>query len=99
MAFLALAEAYGSEVTTSDRYREALIETATVANAAVTATMLNHDLAREVHFGVYDLERRSVGVLGNSSWIPGLQSAPIDDGELTALLLDVSRSGVLSSQG
>ncbi|MCI1747672.1 MAG: hypothetical protein LKI24_05940 [Acidipropionibacterium sp.] len=97
LSALALTEVYGEGVESSAKYREALIEVATVANAAMTATVLDGDLAKPVVFGVYDLVKRSVGVLDRSGWSVGLRSAPSDDAALRSLLLGVARSGALAN--
>lgn len=92
-----LTEAYGEGVESSATYREALIEVATAANAAMTATVLDSDLAKPVVFGVYDVVRRSVGVLDDSGWSLGLRPAPCDAAALRSLLLGVARSGALAN--
>jgi hypothetical protein len=63
-----------------------LISVSIVANAAVTATMLDRGLDRDVAFGVFDLEQRTVGVGSATGWAPGLVDAPTDDTGLASLL-------------
>lgn len=86
MAALALTTVHGASVTESARFRAAVVDTAVVANAAITATVLSHAVDREVAFGVFDLERRTVGVCGSDGWTPGLVNPPADDEALATLL-------------
>jgi carbonic anhydrase len=86
MAALALEDVHGPTVRTDERFRAALISVSIVANAAVTATMLDRGLDREVAFGVFDLEQRTVGVGSATGWAPGLVDAPTDDTGLASLL-------------
>jgi carbonic anhydrase len=86
MAALALEEAHGEVVRTAEEYRTALISVSVLANAAITATVLDHDVDREVVFGVFDLAERTVGINTASGWAPGLVDAPADDGALASLL-------------
>jgi hypothetical protein len=48
--------------------------------------MLDRGLDREVAFGVFDLEQRTVGVGSATGWAPGLVDAPTDDTGLASLL-------------
>ena len=59
-----------------------MIELATVANSAITATVLDHDLSIEVVFGTYDLGAAVIGTAGD----PGFTPAPADDQALAELL-------------
>ncbi len=76
MAQTALAKAHGSSIVEHERYRDAVITVATVANAAVSAMVLRRDLDRDVAYGVYDLETRLIGVVGSE--VSGLRAAPAD---------------------
>lgn len=97
LAAVAAADAFGDDVASNPNYRQALIDLATLANAAVTATILDNDLEREAVFGVYDLGSRSVGVPTEAGWSAGLKAAPRSDAELKALLVGAAQSGVLAA--
>ena len=86
MAALALEAAHGESVRTASAYRDALVDTAVVANAAVTATVLGRSIEPEVAFGVFDLTRRTVGVPGADGFAAGLVDAPTSHDEVAALL-------------
>lgn len=86
MASLALAAAHGPAVATASGYRSALVDTAVVANAAITATVLQRAVGCPVAFGVFDLARRTVGIVSEGAWAPGLADPPADDAALAALL-------------
>src|SRR5205823_11302096 len=67
----ALERVWGPQVSSVPSYRAALIETAVVFNAALTAATLRHDIhpsgARlqvQIVYGTYDLLTRKVGVPG-----------------------------------
>jgi carbonic anhydrase len=78
----ALVDVHGPRATTRSGYRGALIETAVVVNAALTASLIRseagivRDDALGVAFGVYDLVRRSVGVPTERGWRGGLVDPP-----------------------
>ncbi|MFN8205210.1 MAG: carbonic anhydrase [Solirubrobacteraceae bacterium] len=86
MAALALEDAHGQNVRTAEGFRDALISVSVLANAAITATVLDRDLDRDVVFGVFDLEQRTVGIGTAAGWTPGLADAPADDATLRSLL-------------
>lgn len=86
MAALTLAEVHGASVVGAAGYRDALVEIAVVANAAVTAAVLARAIEPDVVFGVFDLEQRTVGVSGPPGWTPGLADPPVDDQALGTLL-------------
>ncbi|UQE74290.1 hypothetical protein MYK68_16405 [Gordonia sp. PP30] len=86
MAALALEAEFGADVSSAGGFRDALIAVSVVANAAITATMLDRDLDRPVVYGVFDLHERTVGVGSRDGWSPGLLAAPADDAALAALL-------------
>lgn len=88
----AALEEHGPSDLSPDEYREALIDVAVAANAALSAQELGSTLGRTVHFGVHDLRARSVGVRQNGAWRVGLQPAPGDGGELQQLLAAAARS-------
>ncbi|MFC4602451.1 carbonic anhydrase [Rhodococcus kronopolitis] len=88
----ALTHVHGSRVRDSAHYRTRLITLATLANTALTATVLQRDLRRPTAFGVYKLATRNVGVRGADGWVPGLAMAPEDDGELAAVVEGAARS-------
>lgn len=87
----ALAEVHGPDVAGSEAHRAALVETAVVVNAALSASLLQGHAAFAlggdvgVAFGVYDLGRRSVGLPVAGSWRAGLADPPGDAAALTAL--------------
>jgi carbonic anhydrase len=87
MADAALRAAGGDPQRDAAGYRDALVEAAVVANAALTAAVLKRAVAGvEVAFGVFDLARRTVGLPAAAGWAPGLADAPADDAALAALL-------------
>jgi carbonic anhydrase len=87
MADNALHAAHGPSVGAATNYRDALVGTAVVANAALTAAVLTRAAGRvAVAFGVFDLARRTVGLPGADGWRPGFADAPADDAALAALL-------------
>ena len=61
-ADMALEAEVGKDLRERPGYRNALVETAVVLNAALTAMTLKQELDRDVNFGVYDLVNRRVGV-------------------------------------
>lgn len=96
MAALALEAVHGPDVRGANGFRDALIGVAVLANAAITATMLDRDLDRTVVFGVFDLEQRTVGVDTAAGWVPGLVDAPADDAALAALLSGAAGAATLA---
>jgi carbonic anhydrase len=91
MAALALEDVHGAAAVGTTGYREALVVTTVVANAAVTASMVERSVSREVSLGVFDLEHRRIGVPAAHGWRTGFAAAPASHAELTALLADVAR--------
>ncbi len=87
LADVTLGEVYGEQVREHAGYRDALLSLSTLANAAISASVLARDLPKPVVMGLYDLGRRTVGIQGADGWRPGLVDAPTNDEELTALLL------------
>ena len=86
MAALALEDAQGPAARTAEGFRDALISISILANAAITATVLDRDLDRDVVFGMFDLEQRTVGIRTATGWKPGLVDAPADGAGLASLL-------------
>ncbi len=82
----ALADVYGPAVTGAQDYRPALVDTAIVAHAALTAMMLQRAVARPMAWGVYDLATRRVGVPGAPGRQPRFSDPPADDRALAGLL-------------
>ena len=95
-AAAALTEVHGAAVAQLPGYRGALIETAVVVNAALTAAALAQqarpvlDAELGVAFGVYDLARRSVGLPVGEGWRAGLADPPADADALMALARQVA---------
>lgn len=82
-AALVLTAAHGESVKTLPGYRQALIETTVVLNAALLAATLVHNFhdalgeRLQVSFGVYDLRHRTVGLPGaDGEWEVGLFQPP-----------------------
>ncbi len=86
MAALALDAVHGSSVASAARYRKTLVETAVVANAAVTASIVSRSIEPQVTFGVFDLEHRRVGIPTQNGWVDGLADPPQDHEGITRLL-------------
>jgi hypothetical protein len=57
-----------------------------VANTAVTASVLANALPRPVVFGIFELDRGSVGHYDGTGWNPHLKAAVTGDSELTTLM-------------
>ncbi len=89
LAALALGRAHGDAVTGAEGYRDALVSVATVANAAISATVLAADLDKPVVLGVFDLASRRVGLPAGDGWRAGLVDPPSGASGLEALLADV----------
>lgn len=89
---IALGRIHGEHVAGAPGYREALIDVATVANAAISAHALVADLDLDVALGLFDLERRSVGLPGEGGWRSGLAGAPIEAGAVDALVDESARA-------
>lgn len=84
-AAASLAAVYGDGVARQPGFRQALIESTVILNAALSAAVLNHTFAAavgdrlEVCFGVYDLRHRNVGLPGEGEmddWQVGLFAPP-----------------------
>lgn len=88
----ALIHVHGPEAHRSPRFRERLVTLATLANTALTATILSRELGRECAFGVYRLSKRRIGVRRGQGWSAGLAMAPQDDAALIALVTEAARS-------
>ena len=85
-AAFALSSVYGESVTGRPGYRQALIETTVILNAALAAAVLTHNFHEslshrlQVAYGVYDLRNRSVGLPGpDGQWQAGLFRPPTDE--------------------
>ena len=76
----------------SPRFRARLITLATLANTALTATVLARELGRSCVFGVCKLSTRQVGVRHAGGWTPGFAEPPAGDTELIALVTDAAAS-------
>jgi carbonic anhydrase len=94
MAATALERVHGAAATAAAGYEEALISVAAVANAALTASVLRGSVARDVVFGVFQLDGRTVGLPGSDGWTPGLTDAPADDAALAQLLAETAQSAL-----
>jgi carbonic anhydrase len=86
MADQALVDTYGRDVRQQSGFREALIDLAVTANAAITAVVLARAVDCAVTYGVFSLNNRTVGVTGPNGWQAGLQDPPAGDRSLTELL-------------
>lgn len=86
MADLALVDTYGNDIRDAPGFRDALIDLAVTANAAITAVVLARAVQCAVSYGVFSLRNRTVGVAGPTGWQPGLQDPPAGDPSLTKLL-------------
>ena len=86
MADIALTEVYGRDVRDAPGHRDALVDLAVTANAAITAVVLGRAVECAVSFGVFSLSTRTVGVTGPDGWRPGLLDPPDGDPELGELL-------------
>lgn len=86
MADQALVDTYGRDIRGADRFRDALVDLAVTANAAITAVVLSRAVACAVTYGVFSLNNRTVGVTGPNGWQAGLQDPPDGDRSLTELL-------------
>ena len=100
-----LQAVHGPEVAAAPGYRQALIDTAVVVNAAWTAYSLRQEFPRDaqhptapaVVYGVYDLASRLVGLPAGETadgvavgLAPGLHQPPGDANEFSALTLAVA---------
>lgn len=86
MADQALVDTYGRDVRGARGFRDALVDLAVTANAAITAVVLSRAVDCAVTYGVFSLNNRTVGVTGPDGWQAGLQDPPEGDRSLTELL-------------
>ncbi len=86
MADQALVNTYGRDIRDAPGFRDALIDLAVTANAAITAVVLGRAVDCAVTFGVFSLDNRTVGITGADGWDAGLHDPPDGDRSLTQLL-------------
>ncbi|HEU5486848.1 MAG TPA: carbonic anhydrase [Microlunatus sp.] len=86
MADQALVDTYGRDIRQAAGFREALIDLAVTANAAITAVVLARAVDCAVTYGVFNLNNRTVGVTGSQGWQAGLHDPPTGDRSLTEVL-------------
>jgi carbonic anhydrase len=87
MADQALVDTYGRDIRQAGGFRDALIDLAVTANAAITAVVLGRAVVDcAVTYGVFNLIDRTVGVNGADGWQPGLYDPPTGDRSLSELL-------------
>jgi carbonic anhydrase len=86
MADQALVDTYGRDIRDAPGFRDALIDLAVTANAAITAVVLSRAVDCAVSYAVFSLDNRTVGVTGPNGWQAGLQDPPDGDRSLTELL-------------
>jgi carbonic anhydrase len=86
MADQALVDTYGRDIRDAPGFRDALVDLAVTANAAITAVVLDRAVDCAVSFGVFSLNNRTVGVTGPHGWQAGLLDPPDGDRPLTELL-------------
>lgn len=98
-AALTLANLYGRRIDGHPGYRQALIETSVILNAALSASVLAHNFHDElseklqVAFGVYDLSNRTVGVPDETGeWKQGLTNPPLTAEQISAFVNLAARS-------
>lgn len=98
-AAFALAAVHGNAAESRPGYRQALIETTVMLNAALSAAVLIHNFhdaigdRLQVSFGVYDLRYRTVGLPGSDGeWQVGLFEPPTDQHGFDALGRRVAES-------
>jgi len=91
MAVVAMESVHGPDVANHPDYRRALIDVSAIANAAISANVLNHSIETEVVFGLFDLDTRTVGIAHGDGWESGLADPPSDDRALVALLRNQAR--------
>ncbi len=92
IASLAIEEAQGPTALKGGQGRDELIRVSTIANTAITASVLAQDLDMPVAFGIHDLRERTVGIHDAQGWKPGLRYAPRDDEELLAIVHEAART-------
>lgn len=100
-AAAALITVYGDSITTHSGFRQALVETAVILNAALSAAVLSHTYAYalgdrlQVCFGVYDLRHRNVGLPAETAadeWQVGLFAPPATEEMFNEFGLRIARS-------
>ena len=64
MADQALVDTYGRDIREADGFRDALVDLAVTANAAITAVVLSRAVDCAVTYGVFSLNNRTVGATG-----------------------------------
>ncbi len=98
LASMALEEVAGDEVRNNPNYRQALIETSVIVNAALAAMTLRQEINRDVAFGVYDLVSRRVCVpSAHSDEDFTLHVPPADIDELNQLGRSIAGSEFVTS--
>lgn len=88
----ALLEVHGADAMDSPLFRIRLVTLATLANTALSALILEHDLGLPCAFGVYKLSARAVGVRRGDGWHDGFAMAPKNGTEIAELVQDAARS-------
>lgn len=83
---------HGPDASRAPRYRDCLVAVATVVNAAANAMALARELDREIHFGVYNLSTRIVGIPGPQGIMNGLHPSPADQAALGELATHAARA-------
>jgi carbonic anhydrase len=92
----ALSAVHGADAPSLPGFRAALIETSVVVNAALTGSALLTGAgfalpdAVGIAFGVYDLARRSVGLLSAGGWKAGLADPPASAEALSEFAREVA---------
>lgn len=101
-AAFALAAVHGEKAAQRPGYRQALIETTVLLNAALSASVLVHNFhdalgeRLQVSFGVYDLQRRTAGLPGESGeWQVGLFAPPTTAAAFDAFGVRAARSDLV----
>lgn len=93
-----LLDVHGPQVVNSPHFRAHLITLSTLANTALSALVIEHDLGRACAFGVYKLSTRQVGVRRRDGWSAGFAMAPKDGREIDELVREAAYSLVDTSQ-
>lgn len=101
----ALAEVHGPQVTARPGYRNALVESSVIVNAALTANVLRQTFAArlgatlDVVYGVYNLTNRIVGLPADvdGGWQAVLARPPAEEADVVALGRHVAASRFLTA--